>query len=68
MGQKAAVKPKRTTLAVSGQFGKKLTELAHGHEMTVAEYCDKHLASKVGADWRAMLARKLKSDPDKAGG
>jgi hypothetical protein len=40
MKQKAAEKPKRTTLAVSLEFGKKLTEAAHNRGLTVAEYCD----------------------------
>jgi hypothetical protein len=45
-GANLAAKPKRTTIAVSLEFGRKLTEAAHDRGLTVAEYCDKHLSEK----------------------
>lgn len=54
-------KPRRTTLAVSLDFAEKLSDLAHGHGLSVADYCDRHLSGKVTANWKAMLRRKLES-------
>ena len=69
MKQDSTATAKRTTVAVTPDFAKKLSELASDRGLSIADYCDKHLGGKVTADWRAMLARKLKTNnPTKAEG
>lgn len=57
----ATESPKRTTLAVSLDFGKRVAELAHDSGLSAAEYCDRYLLPDVTRNWRAMLTRKLKA-------
>jgi len=59
---------KRTTVAVSPEFAAKLAELAKGHRLSVADYCDKHMLAGLTKTWRAMLTNKLKATEAAKGG
>lgn len=51
---------KRVRMAALGEeFGAKLVELATGHGLSVADYCDRELDHVVTEKWRAMLEAKL---------
>jgi hypothetical protein len=52
-------RPKRTTLAVNEPFADKVADLARGHGMSIADYCDQHLDAVVTSKWRALFTRKL---------
>lgn len=54
--------PRRTRVAaLSEEFGAKLVELATGHGLSVADYCDRELDAVVTEKYLAMLAAKMQA-------
>lgn len=58
---KTAERPRMA--ALSPDFGRKLVELATGHGVSVADYCDSELAEIINENWRAMMQAKLDGKP-----